>query len=78
MNMKDKATDAEPRLTDKVEIAIRLDSELLEQIKHLTNDPSKVIEVAIRQWLRGDVPRDDELTRNPVRKTMPPRGEWND
>jgi hypothetical protein len=78
MNMKDKATDAEPTLTDKVEIAIRLDSELLEQIKHLTNDPSKVIEVAIRQWLRGDVPRDDELTRNPVRKSMPPRGEWND
>ena len=78
MNMKDQATDTEPRLTDKVEIAIRLDSELLEQIKHLTNDPSKVIEVAIRQWLRGDVPRDDELTRNRVRKSMPPRGEWND
>lgn len=78
MNMKDRATDAEPKLTDKVEIAIRLDSELLEQIKHLTNDPSKVIEVAIRQWLRGDVPRDDELTRNPVRKPIPPRGEWND
>jgi hypothetical protein len=78
MNMKDKATDAEPKIIDKVEIAIRLDSELLEQIKHLTNDPSKVIEVAIRQWLRGDVPRDDELTRNPVRKPIPPRGEWND
>jgi hypothetical protein len=78
MNMKDKTTDTEPKLTDKVEIAIRLDSELLEQIKHLSSDPSKVIEVAIRQWLRGDVPRDDELTRNPVRKSMPPRGEWND
>lgn len=78
MNMKDKTTDAEPKITDKVEIAIRLDSELLEQIKHLTNDPSKVIEVAIRQWLRGDVPRDDELTRSPVRKPIPPRGEWND
>jgi hypothetical protein len=78
MNMKDKTTDAEPKITDKVEIAIRLDSELLEQIKHLTTDPSKVIEVAIRQWLRGDVPRDDELTRSPVRKPIPPRGEWND
>jgi len=78
MNMKEKATDADQRQTDKVEIAVRLDSELLEQIQHLTNDPSKVIEVAIRQWLRGDVPRDDELTRTPHRIPIPPRGEWND
>jgi hypothetical protein len=80
MNMKDKATDMdmEQRLIDKIEIAVRLDSELVEQIQHLTNDPSKVIEVAIRQWLRGDVPRDDELTRSPIRKPIPPRGEWND
>ena len=63
---------------DKVEIAVRLDSELLEQIQHLTNDPSKVIEVAIRQWLRGEILRDDELTRTPVRTPVPPRGEWND
>ncbi|BAY10526.1 hypothetical protein [Calothrix sp. NIES-2098] len=78
MNMKEKATDAEHRQADKVEIAVRLDSELVEQIQHLTNDPSKVIEVAIRQWLRGEVPRDDELTRTPVRAPIPPRGEWND
>lgn len=78
MNMKDKTTDAEQRLADKVEIAIHLDSELVEQIRHLTNDPSKVIEVAIRQWLRGEAPRDDELTRTPRRTQVPPRGEWND
>lgn len=78
MNMKEKAGDVEQRLADKVEIAIRLDSELVEQIRHLTNDPSKVIEVAIRQWLRGETPRDDELTRTPQRKPLPPRGEWND
>lgn len=78
MNTKQNAADAEPRLADKVEIAISLDSELVEQIRHLTNDPSKVIEVAIRQWLRGETPRDDELTRTPVRKPLPPRGEWND
>ncbi len=78
MNMKEKATDADQTRADKVEIAVRLDSELLEQIQHLTNDPSKVIEVAIRQWLRGDVPRDDELTRTPHRIPIPPRGEWND
>jgi uncharacterized protein (DUF4415 family) len=78
MNMKEKATDTEQRQADKVEIAVRLDAELLEQIQHLTNDPSKVIEVAIRQWLRGEVPRDDELTRTPHRMPVPPRGEWND
>ncbi|MBD2628516.1 hypothetical protein [Trichormus variabilis] len=78
MNMQEKPTDAENKHSDKVEIAVRLDSELIEQIQHLTNDPSKVIEVAIRQWLRGDVPRDDELTRTPVRTPVPPRGEWND
>ncbi|WP_026100341.1 hypothetical protein [Fortiea contorta] len=78
MNMKEKSTDAENRHADKVEIAVHLDSELVEQIQHLTNDPSKVIEVAIRQWLRGEVPRDDELTRSPKRTPVPARGEWND
>jgi post-segregation antitoxin (ccd killing protein) len=76
--MKEKATNGEQKLTEKVEISIRLDSELVEQIRHLTNDPSKVIEVAIRQWLRGETSRDDELTRTPIRKPLPPRGEWND
>ncbi|OLP17221.1 hypothetical protein BST81_17915 [Leptolyngbya sp. 'hensonii'] len=64
---------------DKVEISINLDSDLLDQLKHLTNDPSKVIEVAIRQWLRGETQRDDELTRDLQRNPpVPPRGEWND
>ncbi len=62
----------------KVEISVQLDPELIEQIRHLTNEPSKVIEVAIRQWLRGDTQRDDELTRNVQRIPVPPRGEWND
>ncbi|HHP7244469.1 MAG TPA: hypothetical protein ACFE0H_07265 [Elainellaceae cyanobacterium] len=65
--------------SDKIEISVRLDAELLDQISHLTQDPSKVIEVAVRQWLRGGVRRDDDLTRtleqNPP---VPPRGEWND
>lgn len=65
--------------SDKVEISIHIDSDLLDQLKHLTNDPSKVIEVAIRQWLRGDTHRDDDLTRNlPRNPPVPPRGEWND
>lgn len=78
MNMQEKPNNGETIQTDKVEIAVRLDSDLIAQIQHLTNDPSKVIEVAIRQWLRGDVPRDDELTRTPIRTPVPPRGEWND
>ncbi|AKG24671.1 hypothetical protein [Calothrix sp. 336/3] len=78
MNMQEKSTNVEKRLNDKVEMTVRLDSELVEQIHHLTNDPSKVIEVAIRQWLRGETYRDDELTRNPRRTQVPPRGEWND
>ncbi|MEI6443276.1 MAG: hypothetical protein WCO29_09160 [Nostocales cyanobacterium ELA583] len=78
MNMQEKPNGADNKRTDKTEIALNLDSELIEQIQHLTNDPSKVIEVAIRQWLRGDFNRDDELTRPPLRTPVPPRGEWND
>ncbi|MGK7917565.1 MAG: type II toxin-antitoxin system CcdA family antitoxin [Prochloraceae cyanobacterium] len=64
---------------DKVEISIQLDSELLEQLKHLTNDPSRVIETAIKQWLRGERERDDDLTRTFRRNPpVPPKGEWND
>ena len=63
---------------DKVEISIQLDSTLLDQLQHLTKEPSQVIEVAIRQWLRGETQRDDELTRTIGRTPVPPRGEWND
>ncbi|MTJ10348.1 MULTISPECIES: hypothetical protein [unclassified Anabaena] len=78
MNMQENSSSADNRRAEKTEIALHLDSELIEQIQHLTNDPSKVIEVAIRQWLRGDFTRDDELTRTPIRTPVPPRGEWND
>lgn len=64
--------------SEKVELSVHLDSELLDQIQHLTNDPSKVVETAIRQWLRGERREDDlalPLRRNPP---VPPRGEWND
>lgn len=76
--MNDQPVDYR-RTSEKVEIAIRLDSELLKQVTHLTNDPSKVIETALRQWLRGETRRDDDLTRNLLRNPpVPPRGEWND
>ena len=69
----------EPQQTaDQVEISIQIDSELVDQLRHLTNDPSKIIEVAIRQWLKGGAQRDDELTRTIQRMPVPPRGEWND
>ncbi|GAC1459209.1 MAG: hypothetical protein NVS2B14_00660 [Chamaesiphon sp.] len=78
MLMNEQALYSDPS-ADKVEISIHLDSELLDQIKHLTNDPSKVIETAIRQWLRGERDRDDELSRTlPRNPPVPPRGEWND
>jgi post-segregation antitoxin (ccd killing protein) len=64
---------------DKVELSVQIDSELVEQLQHLTNDPSKVVEVALKQWLRREMHRDEEaavaLPRNPP---LPPRGEWND
>ena len=64
---------------EKVKISIHLDSEILEQIKHLTNDPSKVIETAIKQWLRGEREIDEDLTRTFRRNPpLPPKGEWND
>lgn len=64
---------------DKVEVAIQLDSELLEQIQLLTNEPSRVIEAAIRQWLRREGSGEDDLARTLRRNPpVPPRGEWND
>ena len=32
---------------EKVELSINIDSRLLDQVQHLTNDPSKVIESAL-------------------------------
>ena len=76
--MDDHALHQE-RSKEKEEISIHLDSDLLDQINHLTNDPSRVIETAIRQWLRGERERDDELTRTLERNPpVPMRGEWND
>jgi Post-segregation antitoxin CcdA len=72
-------TTQSPPPADKVAVSIQLDSDLLSQIQHLTSDPSKVIEVAIRQWLKNERNRDDDLTRTLHRNPpVPPRGEWND
>jgi hypothetical protein len=64
---------------DKVELSVNIDRELLNQLSHLTSDPSKVIEVALRQWLRGDRRPEDDLVRHlPRNPAVPPKGEWND
>jgi post-segregation antitoxin (ccd killing protein) len=74
MNDKIQMTDRH-----KTELAIQIDSDLLEQVRHLTNDPSKVVEVALRQWLRSELYRDEDNARTlPRNPTLPPRGEWND
>ncbi len=78
-NLMDDNAVSTQRLAEKVEISIHLDSEILEQIRHLTNDPSRIIETAIKQWLDGERDRDDDLTRTFRRNPpVPPRGEWND
>ena len=64
---------------DKVNISVDIDRELLDQISHLTGDPGKVVEVALRQWLRGDRRYEDDLVRSlPRNPKVPPKGEWND
>ena len=70
---------SEARLPDKIRVSIDLDSELIDRIKHLTNDPSRVIETAIKQWLNGERDGDTDLTRTFQRNPpVPPQGEWND
>lgn len=64
---------------DKVELSIQIDPDLIEQLRHLTNDPSRVVEVALRQWLRNEQRQERDLTRTlPRNPPVPPRGEWND
>lgn len=68
-----------PSPADKVNISVDIDRELLDQISHLTGDPGKVVEVALRQWLRGDRRYEDDLVRSlPRNPKVPPKGEWND
>ena len=70
-------TLSEGRNQEKVEMSIHPD--LVDKIQHLTNDPSKVIESALKQWLKGERQQDDDLTRHLRRNPpVPPRGEWND
>lgn len=78
MNKQIGEVQQEPS-TNKVEVSINLDSEVLEQLKLLTNDPSRTIENAIKQWLKGEREVNSDLTRTFSRNPpLPPKGEWND
>ena len=77
--LNENKLDRESKINDKVKVSIDLDSEVLEQIQHLTGDPSRVIEAAIKQWLRGERNDNTDLTRTFQRNPpVPPQGEWND
>jgi len=67
------------RSSEKIELSLHIDSELVEKIKHLSNNPSKIVETALKEWLKGERRQDDDLTRS-LRRNPPvqPRGEWND
>ena len=78
MNKQIGEVQQEPS-TNKVEVSINLDSEVLEQLKLLTNEPSRTIENAITQWLKGEREVNSDLTRTFSRNPpLPPKGEWND
>lgn len=77
--MQNSASPAGERSAEKVDLSVQIDKELLDQVTHLSSDPSKVIDVALRQWLRGDRRYEDDLVRHlPRNPTVPPKGEWND
>ena len=77
-NIHAKAVSTEPA-QDKVELSIRLDADLMRRMSRLTDDPSKVIEAALKQWLTGPRTETDSLARPlPPNPPVPPKGEWND
>lgn len=77
--MQNSAPPTGERSADKVDLSVQIDKDLLDQVTHLSADPSKVIDVALRQWLRGDRRYEDDLVRHlPRNPTVPPKGEWND
>ncbi|MBD1876832.1 hypothetical protein H6F75_25430 [Nodosilinea sp. FACHB-131] len=77
--MQHSASPSGERSAEKVDLSVQIDKDLLDQVTHLSPDPSKVIDVALRQWLRGDRRYEDDLVRHlPRNPTVPPKGEWND
>ncbi len=76
--MPDRAIDSKSA-PNEVELWIEIDADLLEQIKYLTSDLNKVVEVAVRQWLgSGDRQGDDLIPTTHRNPPVPPRGAWRD
>ncbi|MEM1367422.1 MAG: hypothetical protein AAGG02_05255 [Cyanobacteria bacterium P01_H01_bin.15] len=74
-----KEASATGRAAEKIQLSIELEPDLVEQISHLTNEPSRIIETAIKQWLKGERNGTNDLSRTFRRNPpVPPRGEWND
>ncbi|MGB3135885.1 MAG: type II toxin-antitoxin system CcdA family antitoxin [Nodosilinea sp.] len=77
--MQNSTSPSGERSAEKVDLSVQIDKDLLDQVTHLSSNPSKVIDVALRQWLRGDRRYEDDLVRHlPRNPTVPPKGEWND
>ena len=77
--MQNSMSSASERSAEKVDLSVQIDKDLLDQVTHLSSDPGKVIEVALRQGLRGDRRYEDDLVRHlPRNPAVPPKGEWND
>ncbi|AFY75411.1 hypothetical protein Syn7502_03574 [Synechococcus sp. PCC 7502] len=72
-------SDNLPTDVEKKRKPIELDPALLAELSEVTNNPTEVIDVAIRQWLQRRAIKEADnsrpLTMNPI---VPPRGEWND
>lgn len=65
--------------SDKIEVSFQIDSSLLDQLHQFTQNPSNLVETAIRQWLRSTSYQETDLARSlPRNPPVPPRGEWND
>jgi hypothetical protein len=64
---------------EKIEVSFEIDAALLDQLHQFSQNPSNLVETAIRQWLRSTSYQEDTLARTlPRNPPVPPRGEWND
>ncbi len=67
--------------SSRVQVSLELDPQLVAELAEFSDDPSHLVEQALREWLRTqshsgfEGERSRELRSNPP---VPPRGEWND
>ncbi len=78
------AERSEPQSETRVEVSERearvaLDPALLAELREVTDEPARVIDTAVRQWLQRRAIKESDTSRPlPVNPLVPPRGEWND